>query len=68
MGGVCLAAWPSGGGSPLVGINPIYAAVFVGSLFFPAYDTLLKEGVFRHARARLNQDLDLCKPAGRPPT
>lgn len=59
MGGVCLAAWPQGGGSPLDGINPMYAAIFVVSMLFPALDTLLKERVFRLARVKLGTDLDL---------
>ena len=90
MAGVCLAAWPSGGGSPLEGIPLLYAAVFVVSMVrqeacqawvqggcvcragtsllptrnaapqaFPALDTLLKERVFRQARATLGVDLDL---------
>lgn len=61
MVGVCLAAWPTGSsGSPLAGVNPVWSLVFVASLFFPAYDTLLKEGVFRRARSELKgQELDL---------
>ena len=47
MGGVCLAAWPAGGGSPLTGISPFYALVFSFSMLFPALDTILKERVFR---------------------
>ncbi len=50
--GVCLAAWPAGGGSPLTGINPLYAAVFCFSMLFPALDTILKERVFRWAGER----------------
>lgn len=35
--GVCLAAWPGGGGgaSPLDGVNPFYALIFMGSMLFP---------------------------------
>lgn len=47
--GVCLAAWPAGGGSPLAGINPLYAGVFCFSMLFPALDTIFKERVFRWA-------------------
>ncbi|PSC68097.1 CRT (chloroquine-resistance transporter)-like transporter [Micractinium conductrix] len=59
MGGVCLAAWPAGGGSPLTGISPFYALVFSFSMLFPALDTILKERVFRQARQELGTDLDL---------
>lgn len=48
--GVCLAAWPAGGGSPLSGISPLYAAVFCFSMLFPALDTIFKERVFRCVR------------------
>jgi len=47
MLGVCLAAWPANGGSPLSGISPVYAAIFVFSMLFPALDTIMKERVFR---------------------
>jgi hypothetical protein len=47
MGGVCLAAWPQAGSSPLAGIEIEYAAIYVISMLFPAIDTLLKERVFR---------------------
>lgn len=57
--GVCLAAWPAGGGSPLSGISPLYAAVFCFSMLFPALDTIFKERVFRQARQQLGTDLDL---------
>lgn len=57
--GVCLAAWPAGGGSPLAGINPLYAGVFCFSMLFPALDTIFKERVFREARQQLGTDLDL---------
>lgn len=47
MCGVCLAAWPQAGSSPLAGIKIEYAAIYVVSMLFPAVDTLLKERVFR---------------------
>ncbi|KAI3434450.1 hypothetical protein D9Q98_002527 [Chlorella vulgaris] len=59
MGGVCLAAWPQAGSSPLAGIRIEYAAIYVVSMLFPAIDTLLKERVFRDAKQHLNEDLDL---------
>lgn len=48
VGGVCLAGWPSDPStSPLRGIDPMYAGIFVFSMLFPALDTILKERVFR---------------------
>lgn len=35
LAGVCLAAWPSGGGSPLAGSSPLFACLFVISMLFP---------------------------------
>ena len=38
----------------------MYAAIFVGSMFFPALATIFKEKVFSSAKVRLNgQSLDL---------
>jgi drug/metabolite transporter (DMT)-like permease len=60
VGGVALAAWPAApASSPLAGADPRYAAVFVLATVFPAVDTILKERVFRSARASLKQELDL---------
>lgn len=35
LGGVCLAAWPSGGSSPLAGVSTWAAALFMFSMLFP---------------------------------
>ena len=38
----------------------MYAAIFVGSMFFPALATIFKERIFASAKKRLNgQSLDL---------
>lgn len=50
VAGVALAAWPSTGGHILDGVSPVYAAVFVVAMLFPALDTILKESVFRRWR------------------
>ena len=41
-------------------VDPLYAAIFVGSMFFPALATIFKERIFASAKKRLNgQTLDL---------
>ena len=41
-------------------VSPRYAAIFVGSLFFPALATIFKEKLFSASKKRLNgQSLDL---------
>jgi len=41
-------------------VSPMYAAIFVGSLFFPALATIFKEKLFSASKKRLNgQSLDL---------
>lgn len=41
LAGVCLAAWPSSGASPLAGSHPIWAGLFVVSMLFPVRWPLL---------------------------
>lgn len=59
--GVCTAAWPSqAGNGVLTQVSPMYAAIFAGSLFFPALATIFKEKLFSASKKRLNgQSLDL---------
>ncbi|KAA6419096.1 MAG: crt protein 1-like [Trebouxia sp. A1-2] len=59
--GVCTAAWPSQAGTGvLTQVSPMYAAIFVGSMFFPALATIFKEKLFSASKERLNgQSLDL---------
>eukprot|EP00887_Chlorella_sp_A99_P005876 scaffold1.g5876.t1 len=61
VAGVCLAAWPTpGAASPVAGVAPLYAGVFVFSMLFPALDVVLKEKLFRDAAAALGgAQLDL---------
>lgn len=41
-------------------VSPMYAAIFVGSMFFPALATIFKEKLFSASKERLNgQSLDL---------
>ena len=43
-----------------VQVSPVYAAIFVGSMFFPALATIFKEKLFSASKKRLNgQSLDL---------
>ena len=47
VAGVCVAAWPTPGrASPMAGVSPFFAWVFVASMFFPALDAILKERLF----------------------
>ncbi|DBB00298.1 TPA: hypothetical protein ACH3X1_014123 [Trebouxia sp. C0004] len=59
--GVCTAAWPSQAGTGvLTQVSPMYATIFVGSMFFPALATIFKEKLFSASKKRLNgQSLDL---------
>ncbi|KAL3155525.1 hypothetical protein ABBQ38_011076 [Trebouxia sp. C0009 RCD-2024] len=59
--GACAAAWPSAAGSSLLAqVDPVYAAIFVASMFFPALATIFKERIFASAKQRLNgQSLDI---------
>ncbi|KAL3138700.1 hypothetical protein ABBQ32_006454 [Trebouxia sp. C0010 RCD-2024] len=41
-------------------VDPVYAAIFVASMFFPALATIFKERIFASAKQRLNgQSLDI---------
>lgn len=43
-----------------VQVDPVYAAIFVASMFFPALATIFKERIFASAKQRLNgQSLDI---------
>lgn len=59
--GVVLAAWPSASAPSFFGhVSPLYAAMFVTSMLFPALDTILKENLFRVGKTiAKGKDLDL---------
>ena len=44
----------------LLQVDPVYAGIFVGSMFFPALATIFKERIFAATKKRLNgQSLDI---------
>lgn len=45
--------------APLLQIDPLYAAIFLASMIFPAIDTILKERVFRVGREIASKEVDL---------
>jgi drug/metabolite transporter (DMT)-like permease len=61
VAGVCTAALPSEAGSGIFQqADPMYIAIFVSSMFFPALASIFKEKIFREAKEKLNgKDLDI---------
>jgi drug/metabolite transporter (DMT)-like permease len=61
--GVVAAAWPSSGklsASILSGVDPKYVWLFILSMLFPAFDTVLKEQLFASSRRDLGgENVDL---------
>eukprot|EP00884_Botryococcus_braunii_P005382 jgi/Botrbrau1/14845/Bobra.0278s0015.1 len=59
--GVCIAAWPSGNGNSVFSdVQPVFAAMYVGSMCFPALANILKEKVFTETREKLGgKQLDI---------
>ncbi|KAK9915593.1 hypothetical protein WJX75_001294 [Coccomyxa subellipsoidea] len=61
IAGVLTAAWPSEGSSSVFSeISPVYAAVYVASMLFPALATIFKEKIFNDAKQKLGgKQLDI---------
>lgn len=61
IAGVLTAAWPSEGNSSVFSeIAPVYAAVYVASMLFPALATIFKEKIFNDAKQKLGgKQLDI---------